>query len=91
MVFEPPEPVLAKLTTTTLAGNHRVRVVRKDAGIGARLPTYRLTTRKSAIIAAWWRRIRLAFEAGLYPAIKSATAALRKAASAGLALGLPAR
>jgi hypothetical protein len=31
MVFEPPEPVLAKLTTTTLAGNHRGRVVRKDA------------------------------------------------------------
>ena len=32
MVFEPPEPVLAKLTTKTLAGNHRGRVVRKDAG-----------------------------------------------------------
>jgi hypothetical protein len=32
MVFEPPEPVLAKLTTKTLAGNHRGRIVGKDAG-----------------------------------------------------------
>ena len=32
MVFEPPEPVLAKLTTKTLAGNHRSRIVRKRAG-----------------------------------------------------------
>jgi hypothetical protein len=32
MVFEPPEPVLAKLTTRTLAGNHRSRIVRKHAG-----------------------------------------------------------
>jgi hypothetical protein len=32
MVFEPPEPVLAKLTTKTLAGNHRSRIARKHAG-----------------------------------------------------------
>jgi hypothetical protein len=32
MVFEPPESVLAKLTTKTLAGNHRSRIVRKHAG-----------------------------------------------------------
>ena len=32
MVFEPPEPVLAKLTIETLAGSHRGRIVRKHAG-----------------------------------------------------------
>jgi hypothetical protein len=39
MVFEPPEPVLAKLAIKTLAGNHQSRIVWEDAGMGARLPT----------------------------------------------------
>ena len=31
----------------------RSLIVRKHAGIGARLPTYRLTTRNNAMMAAW--------------------------------------
>ena len=54
MVFEPPEPVLAKLTTKTLAGNHRSRIVRKHAGHRREVAYVSIDDRNSAMITAWF-------------------------------------
>lgn len=39
-----------------------IRMVRKHPGIGAKLPTWRLTTRNSALMAAWLLVIKRANE-----------------------------
>jgi hypothetical protein len=51
MVFEPPEPVLAKLTARTLAGNHRNWVVGKDTG--HRRLVADVDDAKSAMMVIW--------------------------------------
>jgi hypothetical protein len=44
---------IAEFAALGTNANDRRLVVRKDPRLGARLPTYRLTTRNNALIAAW--------------------------------------
>ena len=54
MVFGPPEPVLAKLTTRTLAGNNRGRVVGKHARHRREVADLAVhDPEEGAVMAAW--------------------------------------